>query len=72
MNKVKEHIVNEKIILLDKEEVKELTGWGINVIDRLFAYYKEFPAIKIGKKYQIELDALKNFFQIRRDGLFEN
>lgn len=73
MNNIKENIEKEEIILLEKKDVKELTGWGTNVIDRLFAYDKEFPAIKIGKKYQIELTALKAYLQTRRDStLCEN
>lgn len=73
VNNIKENIEKEEIILLEKKDVKELTGWGTNVIDRLFAYDKEFPAIKIGKKYQIELTALKAYLQTRRDStLCEN
>lgn len=73
MNNIKENIEKEEIILLEKKDVKELTGWGTNVIDRLFDYDKEFPAIKIGKKYQIELTALKAYLQTRRDStLCEN
>ena len=73
VNNIKEKIEKEEIILLEKKDVKELTGWGTNVIDRLFAYDKEFPAIKIGKKYQIELTALKAYLQTRRDStLCEN
>ena len=73
VNNIKENIEKEEIILLEKKDVKELTGWGTNVIDRLFAYDKGFPAIKIGKKYQIELTALKAYLQTRRDStLCEN
>ena len=73
MLKEQREIMLKEIILLEKKDVKELTGWGTNVIDRLFAYDKEFPAIKIGKKYQIELTALKAYLQTRRDStLCEN
>ena len=66
MNDSKKEKCEDKIILLDKEDVKELTGWGTNTIDSVFALDENFPAIKIGKKYQVELSALKNYFSTRR------
>lgn len=59
-------IVKREIILLDKEDLKQLTGWGENAINKVFAYNEDFPATKIGKKYQVELGALKEFFKKRR------
>lgn len=66
MRKSIEEIVKEQIILLDKNDVKNLTGWGQNVIDYIFKNDMDFPAIKIGKKYQVELNAFKEYLRIRR------
>lgn len=60
------NINHYSIILLDKDDVKNITGWGKTTIDYLFAYEKEFPAIKIGKKYLVEQEALKTYFSVRR------
>lgn len=57
---------NYNIILLDKEDIKNITDWGKSTIDYLFAYEEEFPAIKIGKKYLVEQEALKAYFSVRR------
>ncbi len=64
----KQEVITSQLILLNKEEVKEITGWGDNVVDRLFAYDKEFPAIKKGKIYQVELTAFKEYLSKRRGG----
>lgn len=66
MTKIQKQIIKEMVIMLDKKDIKELTGWGQNTIDKLFAYDKDFPAIKIGKQYQVELSALKQYLQTRR------
>lgn len=66
MRKSIEEIVKEQIILLDKNDVKNLTGWGQNVIDYIFKNDMDFLAIKIGKKYQVELNAFKEYLRIRR------
>ena len=66
MNKSQKQIIKEMVIMLDKKDIKELTGWGQNTIDKLFAYDKDFLAIKIGKQYQVELSALKQYLQTRR------
>ena len=44
----------------------EVTGWCEEVTRKKFAYDKEFPAIKIGKKYQVELGAFKEYLSKRR------
>lgn len=66
MTKFQLQIATKEIILLDKEDVKILTGWGENTINKLFANNKAFPAIRIGKKYQVELGALKEYLKNRR------
>lgn len=63
--KQKEKIENE-IILLDKKDVQELTGWGENTVAQKFAYDEEFPAIKIGRKYQIEAGAFLEYLRSGR------
>ena len=44
----------------------EITGWCEEVTRRTFTYNKDFPAIKIGKKYQVELSAFKEYLSRRR------
>lgn len=66
MTKEQKEIVKKEIILLDKEDVMELTGWCENVVDRTFAHDVEFPAIKKGKKCQVELGAFKKYLSQRR------
>lgn len=54
--------------MLNIEEVMKITGWCEPVTRKLFAYDKDFPAIKIGKSYQVELDAFKEYLKQRRSG----
>ena len=63
MLKEQMEILNKKVILLDKKDIKELTGWGENTINNLFAYDTSFPAIRIGKKYQIEVEAFLEYLR---------
>ena len=67
MTQKQKSFVETKLIFLDKKDVRELTGWGKNTIDNLFANNKDFPSIKIGKKYQVELEAFIAFFKTRQD-----
>lgn len=62
-------ILNKKVILLDKKDIKELTGWGENTINNLFAYDTSFPAIRIGKKYQIEVEAFLEYLRKGRNNI---
>ena len=59
-------IAQKDIILLDMGEVMEITGWCEKVVRNLFAYDEDFPAVKKGKKYQVELNALKSYLSKRR------
>ena len=54
------------MILLDIKDVMQYTGWSDNVVRRMFAYDKDMPALKIGKKYQVELGAFKEYLSKRR------
>ena len=62
-------ILKEKVILLDKNDIKELTGWGENTINNLFAHDTSFPAIRIGKKYQIEVEAFLEYLRKGRNNI---
>lgn len=65
MTEAQKEIVYKSIILLDKKDVKEITGWGENTVNREFA--KEgFPILKVGKKAQVEMNAFLNYLQTRR------
>lgn len=66
MAKLQKEIVERELILLDKEEIIRITGWSSGVVNRLFAHDKDFPAIKIGKKCQVELSAFKKYLGTRR------
>ena len=66
MTKEQKNIVEKELILLDINDVKEITGWCDCVVKKTFAYDEAFPAIKKGKKYQVELNSLKTYFQQRR------
>lgn len=44
----------------------DITGWCENVVRHTFAYDENFPAIKKGKKYQVELGAFKEYLSKRR------
>lgn len=66
MDKLKKEIIMNNLILLDMEDVMKITGWSQNIVQRTFAYDEDFPAIKKGKKYQVELNALKSYFSTRR------
>lgn len=64
MTEAQEEIVNERLILLTKKDVKNIIGCGQNAIDKLFAL-SDFPAITIGKNHKVELNALKNYLSKR-------
>ena len=68
MTKEQNETAKKEFILLDIKDVMQLTGWSENIVRNLFAYNKDFPAIKIGKKYQVELSSLKNYLGERRIG----
>lgn len=59
MTKEQKQIAQNELIMLDMKDVQELTGWCENVVRRIFAYDKDMPALKFGKKYQVELGAFK-------------
>ena len=64
--KAQQTIVESELILLDMKDVMYYTGWSDNVVKRLFAYDKDLPVLKIGKKNQVELNAFKHYLSKRR------
>lgn len=64
--KAQQTIVEKELILLDMKEVMQYTEWSDNIVRRLFRSDNDFPAIKIGKKYQVELNAFKQYLSKRR------
>ena len=65
MNKEKEKIVLEKLVLLNKEEVAEIFGYCKQTVNRLFNA-TDFPVIKYGKTHLVELDALKQYINDKK------
>lgn len=66
MTKDKIQVFNNLLVLLDIDDVCKITGWCKNTVRNLFAYETDFPAIKIGKKYQVELNAFRSYLGVRR------
>ncbi len=66
MTKEQKTIAQQELIMLDMKDVRDLTGWCENVVRNTFAYDEHFPAIKKGKKYQVELGAFKEYLSKRR------
>ena len=66
MTKEQKQIAQNELIMLDMKDVQHLTGWWENVVRNTFAYDERFPAIKKGKKYQVELGAFKEYLSKRR------
>ena len=59
-------VINDSIILLNIEDVMQITGWCEATVRNMFTNDPDFPAIKKGKEYQVEYSALKNYFSKRR------
>ena len=66
MTEKQKEIVSKELIMLDMEDIMQLTGWCENVVRKMFAYDIEFPAIKKEKKYQVELSSFKEYLKKRR------
>lgn len=66
MTKEQKEIALREVILLDIKDVMELTGWCESVTRNTFAYDEDFPSIKKGKSYQVELNAFKNYLSTSR------
>jgi hypothetical protein len=66
MTKKQKDIIEKEIILLTKSDVREISGWGKNTVDKLFTR-PDFPAIKIGRTYQVEMTAFKKYLSENRN-----
>lgn len=53
-----------KIVLFSREDISELFGIGDESVQSLF-YNDEFPAIKVGRYWYVEENALVNYLQER-------
>lgn len=72
MTKEQKQIATQELIMLDMSDVQEMTGWCENVVRNTFAYDENFPAIKKGKRYQVELGAFKEYLRKRRTNKHKN
>lgn len=72
MTREQKEIVLKELILLNIDDVVEITGWCKQVVRNTFAYDKDFPAIKKGKEYQVEFGVLKTYLSKRRNNKSEN
>lgn len=59
-------VVQNELILLNIEDIIDITEWSAATVRKMFVNDKEFPAIKKGKKYQVEYSAFKNYLSKRR------
>ena len=59
-------IAKRKLMILNMDDVIEITGWSKGVVSKLFAHDEDFKAIKIAKPNQILLDSLKDYLSVRR------
>lgn len=66
MTQEQREIAQKEIVLLDIEEISNLTGWCPSKVRELCAHDKAFPVIKIGKRYQVELSSFKDFLKNKR------
>lgn len=66
MTKQQKSVVESEVILLNINNVIELTGWSEATVRNMFANDNEFPAIKKGKEYQVEYSAFKDYLSKRR------
>lgn len=72
MTNEQKQFVSKEVVMLNIDDVVELTGWSKQVVRNTFAYDKDFPAIKKGKSYQVEASALKTYLSQRRNNKSEN
>lgn len=52
------------IVLFSRNDISDLFGIGANTVQSLF-YNDEFPAIKVGRDWYIEENALRQYLQER-------
>ncbi|MCI8362220.1 MAG: hypothetical protein HFJ41_03675 [Clostridia bacterium] len=66
MTEKQKAVVENELILLNINDVAELTGWCTKIVRDIFTQDAEFPTIKKGKEYQVEYSAFKNYLSKRR------
>lgn len=66
MTQEQKSVVENELILLNIEDVINITKWSVATVRKMFADDNEFPAIKKGKEYLVEYSALKKYFSKRR------
>ena len=59
MTKEQKQVVSTQIIMLTKDDVKEITGWRTKYSRPYILLCKDFPSILKGKQWLIEASALK-------------
>ena len=52
------------IVLFSRNDISDLFGIGANTLQSLF-YNDEFPAIKVGRDWYVEENALRQYLQER-------
>jgi hypothetical protein len=52
------------IVLFSRNDISDLFGIGANTVQSLF-YNDEFPAIKVGRDWYVEENALRQYLQER-------
>jgi len=63
MTEEQRKIAERELVILNIQDVMELTGWCENVTRDIFAHDKRFPKIKKGKFYQVTLTGLKRYLE---------
>ena len=61
MTQEQREIAQKEIVLLDIDEISNLTGWCPSKVRELCTQDINFPVMKIGKSYQVELTTFKEY-----------
>lgn len=66
MTSEQKKIVEKEIILLNIKDIVEITGWCEATVRKMFVS-NDFPAIKNGKEYKVEMYAFRNYLRSSRE-----
>lgn len=58
--------VSSEVIMYSINDIKEMTGWSHNTVEKLFNDPR-FPSVDYGKRKLVENHALMRFFSVRRE-----
>lgn len=61
MTQEQRELAQKEIVLLDIEEISNLTGWCPSKVRELCTQDEKFPVMKVGKSYQVELTSFKKY-----------